>query len=1405
MPSTALKRDIRYISSRPKTNHLAKRARTSSYSTAQQERLWGNVTADPMVFGAAPPKPIREAPSQRPTKASAAVSEASNKLSSRSRGKPQPGNTKSLNSLPNRQSSQVLRGPPTRRRHKHGVTKQGATSEPREATSEIKDVNYILHNHKIPRAADYPGAPITLDKQPKSALHNGSNGNLKNQQSFSWQSPTLVACTLVCKLPEQEPFTTVGEGRNKKDAEKAAYLLALGTLHERDLLKDIFFSEKQDVVAQKTLKEEAEAKADIYNYAARFDSVPQFSVKTVVRPFRTRAKTVVEVGIELPEQNIKVAARGQNVKAADIAAAIRFKQEAEKYHAQHGEASIVIRDSEALNIGNAKNFLDFYKIENKSVRFTTSIKEVSGFKSFGSNPWEAQVLMNDQPLGEVVSLSPKKKAEDVAYLTASVALKKQNPDVFPAFQRALKVGNGEILHPVPPIDAPIDSDCILVMRETLYAARKAGLPDERDEVAPEEVERNQRTHSHRTLSPDEINSRSEDLSNRLRAYLVAPELEELRRKRSELPMIQYRKRVVEQVQNNIYSIIVGATGSGKTTQVPQILLEDAIAKGDGASCNVICTQPRRIAATSVARRVAEERNEPLQKSVGYQVRFDAKLPQVGGSVTYCTTGILLQQLQHSPDSVLDRTSHLIIDEVHERDIIIDFLLIILKKVVGDRLSSGKTVPRVVLMSATIDTELFAGYFKYEGPGGNGIACPTLSVPGRTFPVKENYLEDIMETLRRKYPGQQLSLLRSDPATRDYLAIDREFVQASKPAHQPLAGTGSSVIGGEAIIDWKRERVIMSEEGVPMPNEKEDAMVPLGLIATTVAHIAKSSNEGAILVFLPGLDEIVKVDELLRRQAPLGLDFTDLSRFKLSMLHSSIPAEQTDVFKPVPSGCRKVILATNIAETSVTIPDVQYVVDAGKHREKRYDQVRRITKLACTWISKSNSKQRAGRAGRVQNGNYYALFSKARFDSLRAIGLPEMLRSDLQEICLDIKAQAFKSPIREFLSEAIEPPPPVAVDVSVDNLQSLEALTDDEKLTPLGRLLASLPVHPALGKMIVLGIIFRCLDPMLILGATAAERSIFVNPMEAREEANRARLSFVEGTGSDHIALINAFRELRTTRFKEGHYAATDFARRKFLHLGAFKTVDHTACQIEDILVEAGLIPFTPPQKRLYSQLGDPSLNENSYKVPLVKALLVAGLHPNLAVNTRGRFFRTPRERFTMMHPSSINYPRGKGDENMHLSGTLLTYSTMAKANDGNSMFLRDTSEITPLMTALFGGRLQSKANILEMDGWLPFYWKGDFKAVKTILEFRKALDRLMAGAFQGLSKRDSQAQGFLADDRAREVFAHGLVDVFDRDVKTKDAVANRGWNSSDQKSKQDARPAAKPQLVSFHHTGNKKK
>ena len=1145
---------------------------------------------------------------------------------------------------------------------------------------------------------------------------------------------------------------------------------------------------------KKAKEEEKDVLVDIYNYAARFDTVPQIHTNLINRKERGRTRKYVEVTVELFEQGIRVTGRGADLKLAEVNAGQLFKKEAERYHIERGSDAIFIKDSGALTTDNALKFLEFYKILRPGIKIEIDARAATQSKVFRKGQTRAQVMINGEPVGEPVEMGYKKKAEDTACLTASIALKKKEPALYPRFLRALKNGNGQILKPLPPIDLNVDEDCSLVMRETLLGARKAGLPDEVNDMVTENTGYEDTRGSYRRQLPaHEIERRNWSLKQELSAYLQNESLAGLRNKKAELPMNQKSAQVLDLVNNNTYSIVVGATGSGKTTQVPQILLEEAIAQGHGATCNIVCTQPRRIAAISVARRVAVEKAEQLQTSIGYHVRFDAKLPRVGGSVTYCTTGILLQQLQHHPDEVMDYNTHLVIDEVHERDMQIDFLLILLKKNVLRRKAQGKNVPKIVLMSATMDTELFASYFKNDFAGKGVIECPSLSVSGRTFPVKERYLDEIVKDMNAASPSSQLQAMYLDRESKDFLEAEDKFrlENPTSTSAPTFHGAPSNSKDGVSIIDWKRERKLSAEDSsVSAVNEKENALIPFGLVACTIAHIAKTSQEGAILVFLPGLAEIVKVQETLSKYN-FDIDFSNESKFKTFLLHSSIAASQNTVFDPVPEGCRKIILATNIAETSVTIPDVQYVVDTGKLREKQYDQTRRISQLACTWISKSNAKQRTGRAGRVQNGNYYALYTRERYDSMRAIGFPELLRVDLQEICLHIKAQAFKTPIREFLAEAIEPPSPKSVDASVINLEALDALTDDEQITPLGCLLASLPVHPTLGKMIILGIIFRCLDPMLTLGAASAERSLFVTPLEARAEAQGAKVSFVEGSGSDHIALLNAVRELRRLRDEQGERSMKEFAHHNFLHVNAFKTIDSIAEQISEILVEAGLIPQTRVRDRERSQIGDPSLNVNSHKLPLVKALALAGLHPNLAVNSGGRSFRTPGERATIVHPSSVNATRDRHESSVKF-GTLYSYSTMARSNDGGTLFLRDTTESTPLMAALFGGKLKrhdERGNILEMDNWLPFYVSSpDRRCAKTIIEFRKALERLLTVAFRDLGQLSANRKigggidkdgkrTFLADEKVRNLFAGGLVEVLDRDVRVGETTAKRGWGA----------------------------
>lgn len=1219
----------------------------------------------------------------------------------------------------------------------------------------IRNLPYDANEHST-RAARQSTNKSTNDRSRGSSKEQ-PRSELRGESKMNWQRRTQGNRQKASKNVKARP------GQEASSIERGRSFNQKGTAPTNSV--------RMSELSKQELEADRNAQLDIFNYCARLGCLPTTKAEKAVSA-RRNGRKYNTFTIELAEKGITATANARDIRVAEAVACRDFKKQVEKLHIEGSTEHPSTKDSTVLTTTNAKEFVTFYKIIHKDAWFKFQLQ---------THRWgllEGHVELNGDALGGemcVRTTYSKKNAEDLAYLVAAMNLAASDSNLIPQFRNALAEGLGNIVPPARTLYWNISDSTIRKVDSVLRSVQRMGLPRAR---SANPVQRDAQTSAPMResigLPEDERAAKNADLKHRLEAYRTESSLAEKRALRDSLPMSQHRDSVLQHINNNMYSVIVGATGSGKTTQVPQILLEDAIDNDAGAVCNIICTQPRRIAATSVASRVAAERGERLRSSVGYHVRFDPKLPQAGGSITYCTTGILLQRLQKHPDQVLDNLTHIIIDEVHERDIIIDFLMVTLKKIIPIRRAAGKPVPKVVLMSATIDSKLFATYFQETTADGVTHACPSLSIPGRTFPVKEKYFEDIVVEFNKTAAEEVRRIFQGDKDTADYMRWESAFNSAS--------GVKSKGENDEAVIDWNK---LATVDGQPA-DEKQDATVPTALVVATIAHIAKTTDDGAVLVFLPGLDEIKKVKLALTQTTPMGIDFLNESQYRLSTLHSSVPAaEQAAVFESVPAGCRKIILSTNIAETSVTIPDIQHVVDTGKLREKRFDQIRGITKLQCTWISKSNAKQRAGRAGRVQNGNYYALYSRARYESFRAIGLPEMLRSDLQEVCLDIKAQAFKSPVREFLAAAIEAPAPEAVNAAVVRLVEMQALTEEEEITPLGRLLASLPTHPSLGKMIILGVVFQCLDPMVILGASMNERSIFVSPPDKKREARQAQSQFVDPDApTDHLAFITAFMQMRQILTTRNDWDMIGFGTRNFIHIGAFKTINSTTKQIEQVLEDAGLLErHAGVEPR--TQIGSAELNTNSRNLNLIKALIVAGLHPNLAL-PNNYTYRTKREVHAMIHPSSFNFT---GYRTRQKTEDLMSFSSLIKSSDGSSTYLKDTTPVSLLSAILFGGRLAQKGREVTLDNWLPILGKhGSYGAMDKIVTFRHVMDLLLGTAFADLAHlkqnkfemdHDGKRGGETRDrmktyqkyNQVREVFAKGLVELLEIDAANAAAPA----------------------------------
>ncbi|CAJ2503954.1 Uu.00g113480.m01.CDS01 [Anthostomella pinea] len=651
---------------------------------------------------------------------------------------------------------------------------------------------------------------------------------------------------------------------------------------------------------------------------------------------------------------------------------------------------------------------------------------------------------------------------------------------------------------------------------------------------------------------------------------------------------------------------------------------------------------------------------------------------------------------------------------------VDFLMIVLKKAIKVRLAAGKRVPRVTIMSATMDTTLFQEYFASKNAQGVLEPCPSLEVPGRMFPIRRFYLPDIMSSLQQDRSIEFEQLLAGHPLCEAYVRSESEFTAT---APETVTNEGSETVTETVTETTKAEGSGISDR------ERRDLQVyvPTPLVAATIAHICNSTQmEGAILAFLPGMGEIMDVDEILRRRMS-HLWFDDESKYKICILHSYLSKEQqNEIFEALPLGCRRIILSTNMAETSLTVPDVQYVVDSGRTREDRFEQVSRISGLATVWESKSSARQRAGRAGRagrVRNGFYYALFSRERLESMSPSGLPALLRSDLKTTCLSIKAQGFVEKVGDFLAAAIEPPRADAVEAAVESLETLEAFTPEEGVTALGRVLTALPLDPSMATEL----------------------------------------------GQDKGSAAAARAQMR-------------YGRENLLNMRTFRAIVSNARQIEEALTTAGLAPQPSTDERQFSsQYGHPSLNQNSTDTALIKGLLVAGLYPNIAVkrlDKGGRYTSSSRQRPVVIRPmrqakpsasegeedkdegeSEDHQGQDQGQGKIHAwkkarQGALVTYSNLRNSLDEKAVFAVEVTSVPPLLPLLFGGRIEMTGdNKLTKDNWLPFH-VDESEDAHDLFEFRGALDAMLNDAFRSLS--DRHTSGYLADDPARDIFARGV-------------------------------------------------
>ncbi|KAL6077824.1 ATP-dependent RNA helicase [Balamuthia mandrillaris] len=858
-----------------------------------------------------------------------------------------------------------------------------------------------------------------------------------------------------------------------------------------------------------------------------------------------------------------------------------------------------------------------------------------------------------------------------------------------------------------------------------------------------------------SLSPSEKQRLNELLKAKQEELLLSPSHQKMLKVRQHLPAWQKRKEFLSALHSQQVLVVTGATGCGKSTQIPQYVLDDMIQRGCGAGCNIICTQPRRISAVGLASRVAQERGENVGQTVGYQIRLESVRSQ-DTRLTFCTTGILLRRLSGGERSAsLSDVSHIIVDEVHERSVESDFLLIILKRLLRTRPNI-----KLILMSATVEAETFAKYFTSINKNNNSQSI--VNIPGFTHPVREFYLEDTIEMMNlsadclstggRK--TKKTKALKEEEEKRR-AELERQLCPyASQHYHQTDSYSSNTIdvlaqISEDKIDFGVLENLIwfLCSHPERFP-ELKDEEIPKNEQETKEETSAAAL--GAVLVFLPGIGDILNLYQRLKHSAS-----SFATKVWVLPLHSSISsAEQQKVFERPPPGTRKIILATNIAETSITINDVRIVIDTGKMNELQYDPMSHMTCLTETWVANANAVQRRGRAGRVSQGLCFFMYTRQRANSFPAQRPPEILRVPLEQLCLQIKQMDGHASIQTFLQEALEPPSFESIKAAIKALQQANALSPNEELTALGHHLAFLPVDVHIGKLLLFGAIFRCLDPILTIAAFMSSRSPFYSPVDRREEANKAKQALAT-SNSDHLTMLNAYAGWLAAR-KSGKAAEYAYCNENFISATTLKEVIDLKIQYVELLSEIGFLHeqhrsniarairnANHQQKKAWRWdgvrdfLGE-EWNANADDRRVLTAVLCCGLYPNV-VSIRSpetkfkqvlpgtiaqpheakelKFFTRDDGR-VFIHPQSVNFVEG------NYSSPWLLYSQKVKTS---KVFIRECTMVSHYPLLLFGGDVSvvhhPQQPLLQVDTWIQF--KADSRIAVLVKAIRKELDVLL--------------------------------------------------------------------------------
>ncbi|GMH55182.1 hypothetical protein TrLO_g5825, partial [Triparma laevis f. longispina] len=756
--------------------------------------------------------------------------------------------------------------------------------------------------------------------------------------------------------------------------------------------------------------------------------------------------------------------------------------------------------------------------------------------------------------------------------------------------------------------------------------------------------------------------------------------------RSALPASNFRPAILQSLASSQVLVLAGETGCGKSTQIPQYLL-------NVPGSNICVSQPRRVAAITLAERVATDHANPAPPGsanslVGYKVRLDKKTSTTT-RITYMTIGILLRMLINGPANL--PYTHIVLDEVHERGLELDFTLGLVKKL----LATDRNI-RVIIMSATVNMEKFLTYFS------SIPHCPppeSLQIPGRTFPVTLHSLPDC-----ELAAGKTMEPIKVSPAEQN-------------PKMSP--------------------RVV----------HRIDEQFIVGLATSLVKR-----KDGAILVFLPGQRDIDSLHRRMRDDRFLGKNATVLP------LHSSLPRnKQRLVFLPPEQGV-KIVLSTNVAETSVTIPDVVHVIDTGIVKESRYKSGSSMKELVTVWITRHSMQQRCGRAGRVQAGHCWRMFSPETAPFTR-FTLPEIFRVPLEDLILQVflleeLTNNGAIAILDWLATLLEPPPKSAVVHSCVQLQEVGAIKNTDKgvfrLTPLGFHLAHLPLDVRVAKILVHGCLLSCLEPSLKVAAIlSATKTILYSGRGAKTSSEQIENIINNGYGgrkTDHharcdLAASISFFDVYKNHFQPGVRGSRwKWAKENGMDYDAISEVEGLITQFTDLLIDANFV----------TRQNLPSHNINSSKSIFLQCCLVSGLYPNVAVLQRpkvtgkgGNLITKDKER-ARPHFSSFQMKRVKDAGATGKDAYVVFHSKHRTVGVGGEgmLFLSQVSFVSRFALLLFcggAGDCEVDSGYITLGNFLKLKVGGSGDNIALLVQgMRNVIDNMLTDSLVGNKWEDEK-------------------------------------------------------------------